>query len=71
MTEYGPLLSFDSSEKIDPTIKKLLSYSYTDQDAELSRYNLKNKLIKDLTKIIKVNPSIKLILNVSVVRQVY
>lgn len=65
MTEYGPLLSFDSSEKIDPTIKKLLSYSYTDQGTELSRNNLKNKLIKDLTKIIKVNPSIKLLLNVS------
>ncbi|MFN9477700.1 MAG: hypothetical protein ACK57M_04810, partial [Rickettsiales bacterium] len=65
MTEYGPLLSFDSSEKIDPTIKKLLSYSYTDQRPGLSRDALKNKLIRDLTKIIKVNPSIKLILNVS------
>ena len=65
MTEYGPLLKLGSSEKIDPTVKKLLSYSYTDQDTELSREGLKNKLIRDLTKIIKVNPSIKLLLNVS------
>lgn len=65
MTEYEPLLSFDSSEKIDPTIKKLLSYSYTDQRPGLSRDALKNKLIRDLTKIIKVDSSIKLLLNVS------
>jgi len=65
MTEYGPLLKLGSSKKIDLTIKKLLSYSYTDQDTELSRDGLKNKLIRDLTKIIKVNPSIKLLLNVS------
>ncbi len=65
MSKHGPLLSLDSSEKIDPTIKKLLSYSYTDQRPGLSRDALKNKLIRDLTKIIKVDPSIKLLLNVS------
>lgn len=65
MTEYGPLLKLGSSKKIDLTIKKLLSYSYTDQGTELSRNILKNKVIRDLTKIIKVNPSIKLLLNVS------
>ncbi|MBM3466268.1 MAG: hypothetical protein FJX70_00245 [Alphaproteobacteria bacterium] len=65
MSKHGPLLSFDSSEKIAPTIKKLLSYSYIDQPPGLTRDTLKNKLIRDLTKIIKVDPSIKLLLNVS------
>lgn len=65
MTEYGFLLRRDSSEKIDPTVKKLLSYSYTDQGTELSRNILKNKLIRNLTEIIKVNPIIKLLLDVS------
>lgn len=65
MTEYQPLLSFDSSEKIDPTIKKLLSYSYTDQPPGLTLDTLKNKLIRNLTEIIKVNPIIKLLLDVS------
>lgn len=65
MTEYESLLRHDSSEEIDPTVKKLLSYSYTDQHPGLSRDALKNKLIRDLTKIIKVDPSIKLLLNVS------
>lgn len=65
MTEYGSLLRRDSSEKIDPTVKKLLSYSYTDQGTELSRNILKNKLIRNLTEIIKVNPIIKLLLDVS------
>jgi hypothetical protein len=65
MSKHGPLLSLDSSEKIDPTIKKLLSYSYIDQPPGLTRDTLKNKLIRDLTKIIKVDPNIKLLLNVS------